>query len=57
LRERLTAIETELHAIFGSPLYQLFVAARQAERAGRDLLGEMDAGIERRMADLRRQLR
>ena len=51
LRARLTEIESELHRLFGSRLYELFIAARLARRQGRDLLGEMarqlDASIAR----------
>jgi hypothetical protein len=54
LRDRLLAIEAELHGIFGSPLYQLFIAARQAGRAGRDLLAEMAANLERAIEGMRR---
>lgn len=41
LRGRLGEIERELHRVFGSRLYELFIAARQARRQSRDLLGEM----------------
>ena len=41
MRARLLAIERELQMLFGSKLYELFVAARQARRQGRDLLAEM----------------
>jgi hypothetical protein len=41
MRARLLAIERELQKLFGSKLYELFIAARQARRQGRDLLAEM----------------
>ncbi|MCX7162890.1 MAG: hypothetical protein NT083_07585 [Rhodocyclales bacterium] len=41
MRARLIAIEHELQKLFGSRLYELFIAARQARRQGRDLLAEM----------------
>ena len=50
LRNRFNEIEGELQRLFGSRLYELFIAARQAWRQGRDLLQEMaeklDASIE-----------
>lgn len=53
LRTRLTEIECELHRIFGSRLYELFVAARQAGRQGRDLLREMADQLDASIAQLR----
>lgn len=46
LRARFGEIERELHRIFGSRLYELFIAARQARRQGRDLLSEMAAQLD-----------
>jgi len=46
MRARLTAIESELQKLFGSRLYELFVAARHAARQGRDLLAEMAEKID-----------
>ncbi len=46
MRARLTAIESELQRLFGSRLYELFVAARHAARQGRDLLAEMAEKID-----------
>ncbi|MBI5109156.1 MAG: J domain-containing protein [Rhodocyclales bacterium] len=53
LRARLSRIESELHRLFGSPLYELFIAARQARRQNRDLLGEMAARLESTIMELR----
>lgn len=53
LRARLTEIERELHRIFGSRLYELFIAARQASRQGRDLLREMADQLDASIAQLR----
>lgn len=55
LRARLAEIESELHRLFGSRLYELFIAARQAARQGRDLLGEMAAQLNASIAELHRQ--
>lgn len=41
IRQRLAAIAVELDRLYGSKLYELFAAARIAERQGRDLLQEM----------------
>jgi hypothetical protein len=41
IRQRITAITTELDRLFGSKLYELFAASRMATRQGRDLLAEM----------------
>lgn len=41
MRARLLEIQRELQKLFGSRLYELFTAARQARRQGRDLLAEM----------------
>ncbi len=53
LRARLSRIESELHRLFGSQLYELFIAARQAGRQNRDLLGEMANRLESEIAELR----
>ena len=53
LRARLSRIEGELHRLFGSQLYELFIAARQARRQNRDLLGEMAARLKSAIAELR----
>lgn len=54
LRARLVRIEGELHRLFGSQLYELFIAARQARRQNRDLLGEMATRLEAAIAALHR---
>lgn len=53
LRARLREIEGEMHRLFGSRLYELFIAARQAGRQGRDLLGEMADQLDASIAELR----
>jgi len=55
LRARLAEIESELHRLFGSRLYELFIATRQAARQGRDLLGEMAAQLDASIAELHRR--
>ncbi len=57
LRARLSGIESELQRLFGSSLYELFIAARQARRQGRDLLGEMAGQLDAAIVQLRRQSR
>ncbi|MCX7166860.1 MAG: J domain-containing protein [Rhodocyclales bacterium] len=57
LRARLSEIESELHRLFGSHLYELFIATRQARRQGRDLLGEMGGQIDASIAQLQRDYR
>ena len=54
LRARLVRIEGELHRLFGSQLYELFIVARQARRQNRDLLGEMATRLEAAIAALHR---
>ncbi len=54
LRARLARIEGELHRLFGSQLYTLYIAARQAARKDRDLLAEMAVQLTRAIAELRR---
>jgi hypothetical protein len=49
LKRRLGDIQAELHKIFASRLYELFVAARLARRRGRDLLAEMAADLRARI--------
>lgn len=56
IRQRIAAIGAELDRLYGSKLYELFAAARLADRQGRDLLMEMvqrlDAQIARAEAEL-----
>ena len=56
MRQRFRTIETELNRLFGSRLYELFAAARQALRQGRDLLREMADSLDAQISDLRRTL-
>ncbi|MCF8174104.1 MAG: hypothetical protein K9K30_02585 [Burkholderiaceae bacterium] len=53
LRSRLSEIERELHRIFGSRLYELYIAVRQASRQGRDLLAEMEGQLDASLEQLR----
>jgi hypothetical protein len=55
MRARLLAIERELQRLFGSKLYELFIAARQARRQGRDLLTEMAEKLDDTLRQLTRQ--
>ena len=50
MRRRLADIEAELNRVFGSPLYELFAASRQAARSGRDLLREMVTALDAQIA-------
>lgn len=52
MRARLVAIEGELQTLFGSKLYELFIAARQARRQGRDLLAEMAEKLDESIRQL-----
>ncbi|MCX7896744.1 MAG: J domain-containing protein [Rhodocyclaceae bacterium] len=54
VRRRLREIERKLDRIYGSKLYELLVAARQAARAGRDLLAEIASRLDAEIALLRR---
>ena len=56
MRARLLEIERELHKLFGSRLYELFIAARQARRQGRDLLAEMAEKLDDTLRQLKQQL-
>jgi hypothetical protein len=56
MRARLTEIERELQKLFGSKLYELFIAARQARRQGRDLLIEMAEKLDDTLKQLDQQL-
>ena len=50
VRERLRAIEAKVVEIKKSDLWQLKKKAEEAESAGRDLLAQMAAGLEGRIA-------
>lgn len=56
MRARLLEIERELHRLFGSRLYELFIAARHARRQGRDLLSEMAEKLDGSIQQLSQQL-
>jgi len=56
IRRRMEAITTALDRLYGSRLYELFAAARLAERQGRDLLQEMADRIDTQIADIRSAL-
>ncbi|MDP2821590.1 MAG: hypothetical protein Q8O52_02770 [Sulfuritalea sp.] len=56
LRVRLLEIDRELQRLFGSKLYELFVAARQSRRQGRDLLAEMADKLDDTIKRLNQQL-
>lgn len=56
MRDRLTAIQCELQALFGSRLYELFLASRHARRQGRDLLAEMAEKLDATLRELASQL-
>jgi hypothetical protein len=55
VRMRLAEIEAELHRLFTSPLYELFIAARLARRQGRELLEEMAADLAGQIAEARQK--
>ena len=55
MRARLFEIQRELQKLFGSRLYELFIAARQARRQGRDLLAEMAEQLIDNIERLNRQ--
>lgn len=50
MRSRIAAIAAELDRLYGSKLYELFAAARVAERQGRDLLAEMAERLDLQIA-------
>lgn len=56
LRSRLAEIQREMEAVFSSRLYELFQAARLAERQGRDLLREMADRLDAEIAAIRARL-
>lgn len=49
IRQRVATLSAELDQLYGSKLYELFTAARVAERQGRDLLAEMADRIDRQI--------
>ncbi|QDX82519.1 hypothetical protein B9N43_15525 [Denitratisoma sp. DHT3] len=56
LRRRLAEIQGELNRLFGSPLYELFLAARMARRQHRDLLQEMADNLDGQIRTARQRL-
>lgn len=56
IRQRVVAIGLELDRLYGSKLYELFAAARMAERQGRDLLAEMADRLDLQIAQARAAL-
>ncbi len=56
IRQRLAAISSELDRLYGSKLYELFAAARVADRQGRDLLQEMARQLDSQIALAKREL-
>lgn len=55
LKRRIVEIETELKRLFGSRLYELFIAEGIARRTGRDLLQEMAERLDADIAAVRAQ--
>jgi hypothetical protein len=56
IRQRISNIGAELDRLYGSKLYELFTAARMAERQGRDLLVEMAERIDTQIAQAQAEL-
>ena len=56
MRKRFDEIEADLQRLFGSRLYELFLATRQAHGSGRDLLHEMATALDVKIAAARSQL-
>jgi hypothetical protein len=56
MKARLAGIQTELDRLLASRLYELFVAARLAQRQGRDLLQEMATTVGLQIDAARQQL-
>ncbi|MDO8959575.1 MAG: J domain-containing protein [Rhodocyclaceae bacterium] len=56
IRQRLAAISALLDQLYGSKLYELFAAARVAERQGRDLLQEMAQRLDNQIFLANREL-
>ena len=57
IRSRIREIEAEVELIIQSDLHQLKVKVEEAEKQGRDLLKEMAAMVEGRIAEARERLR
>lgn len=56
MKARLAGIQSELDRLLASRLYELFVAARLAQRQGRDLLQEMAVTVDLQIAAARQRL-
>lgn len=56
IRQRIAAITAELYRLYGSKLYELFIAARMAERQGRDLLREMAQRLDLQISQAQAEL-
>ena len=56
VRRRVAEIEAELNHLYGSRLYELFSAAKVAQRKGRDLLREMADRLDLQVAAAKSQL-
>jgi hypothetical protein len=56
MKTRLAGIQSELDRLLASRLYELFVAARLAQRQGRDLLQEMAVTVDLQIAAARQRL-
>lgn len=56
MRKRLAEIQGELNRLFASPLYELFLATRMAQRRQRDLLQEMADNLDCQIHDARQRL-
>ena len=57
MQRRIGEIAAELNRLFGSPLYELFLAAKLAQANGRDLLQEMADKLDSQIAAAQQQLR
>jgi hypothetical protein len=56
MKARLAGIQSELDRLLASRLYELFVAARLAQRQGRDLLQEMAVTLDLQIAAAHQRL-
>jgi hypothetical protein len=56
MKARLAGIQAELDRLLASRLYELFIAARLAQRQGRDLLQEMAVTVDLQIAAAQQRL-
>jgi len=56
IRQRIAAITAELDRLYGSKLYELYTAARMAERQGRNLLEEMAQRLDLQIGQAQAEL-